>query len=437
MSQKYFIKNYSINNLSPHVSIYLHMSLHVSIYLYLSLFISIPPLTAQPLDSLLIIAKTNNLELKILETEHLAALERAPQVSQLPDPEIGIGAFPLPVETRLGPQLVRIGATQTFPWKGVLNGKKEVELAKAKAFFERIEDKELDLSFQLKEAYYQLYETLQSQNILERNLDLLRTLERVALAKVESGSNTMADALRVQLKIQELNQEIKILETSKTKPITIINQLLNRALDSPISIPDSLPFATLPFDRNTLLREIGSRHPRLRMFELQQDVSRKAITANELEGKPTLGLGLDYIMVNNRSDATPTNNGRDIVQLRASIKLPLYRQKYTAREREEQLKIQALNHKKSETLNQFMTAIEEAYADYEAAQLKMELYQQQTTIIRAAINILKESYTTQGKGFDELLNLEKDLIDYDLKILKAIVESHRAKIGIERFLISR
>jgi hypothetical protein len=42
-----------------------------------------------------------------------------------------------------------------------------------------------------------------------------------------------------------------------------------------------------------------------------------------------------------------------------------------------------------------------------------------------------------GIGFDELLQLEKELIEYDLKTLKAIVQSHLAKSKIERYLISK
>ena len=75
----------------------------------------------QSLDELIQEAHQNNLELKILETEYKAALEKAPQVSQLPDTEFGIGVFPLPVETRLGAQILRVGGTQRFLWKGVLD----------------------------------------------------------------------------------------------------------------------------------------------------------------------------------------------------------------------------------------------------------------------------------------------------------------------------
>jgi copper/silver efflux system protein len=390
---------------------------------------------AQSLNSLVAKAVENNLELKVLDKEYLAALEKAPQVSQLPDPEVGVGVFPLPVETRLGPQIVRVGATQMFPWKGFLDSKKDVELAKARALYERIGAKTLDLSFEIEQAYFQLYEIEQSQLIVKRNITILEALEQLALTKVESGKATAADVLRVQIKIEELKQELVILETTKTKPVSSINQLLNRPLDIPVLTTDSLSFAIIPFDKNAMAENIEANHPMLRMFELQQDISRQALVLNRLEGKPSFGVGLDYIMVNKRKDAEPSGNGRDIAQLRATVKIPLYRKKYEAKEREEYLNIAALTDRKADVLSRFMASIEKAFADYETAQLRINLYERQLEITRAAIRILETNYSTSGQRFDELLLLEKELIDYDLKTLKAIVQSHLAKSSIERFII--
>lgn len=391
--------------------------------------------SAQSLDDLMGKAVAENLELKVLEQEYLAALEKAPQVSQLPDPEVGVGAFPLPVETRLGAQTARLSATQMFPWFGTLDSKADLENAKAKALYERIGAEQLNLFYELKTAYFRLYEVEQSQAIIQRNITLFEALERLALSKVESGKATAADVLRVQLKIEELRQELEILETSKINPTATINQLLNRPLETPITTTDSLSFAPLPFDKDTLTVNIQENHPMLRMFELQQEVSRKAISLNELDGKPSFGIGMDYIMVNQRSDANPINNGRDILQLRASVKIPLYREKYSAKQAEENLKIATLENKKADVLSLFNATIEKAYADHRSAQLKMDLYEKQIEITQAAINILESEYSSKGNNFDELLRLEKELIDYDLKMLKAIVQSHIAKSSIERFII--
>ena len=231
--------------------------------------------SAQSLDDLMEKAVAENLELKVLEQEYLAALEKAPQVSQLPEPEVGVGAFPLPVETRLGAQTARISAIQMFPWFGTLTSKADLENAKANALYERIGAEQLNLFHELKTAYFRLYEIEQIQAIIQKNITLFEALERLALSKVESGKSTAADVLRVQLKVVELQQELEILETAKINPRATINQLLNRPLETAITTTDSLSFALIPFNRDTLTTNIQKNHPMLRMFELQQEVSKK------------------------------------------------------------------------------------------------------------------------------------------------------------------
>ena len=39
------------------------------------------------------------------------------------------------------------------------------------------------------------------------------------------------------------------------------------------------------------------------------------------------------------------------------------------------------------------------------------------------------------KVIELVTNVEKELVDYDLKMLRAVVQSHIAKSGIERFII--
>jgi len=169
---------------------------------------------------------------------------------------------------------------------------------------------------------------------------------------------------------------------------------------------------------------------------LQKEVAQQTIKLNTLNGKPSFGVGLDYIMVNQRNDADPANNGRDIVQLRASARIPIFKKRFEAKEREEQIKIDVLGNQQENLINKFLATIEKAYADYQTAELKLNLYQQQIEITKAAINILQTNYSTQGRGFDELLRLEKDLIEFDFKILKVIVDSHLAKSNIEKLIFS-
>jgi len=392
---------------------------------------------AQPLPELVDSALLQQPELMALEKEYQAALERAPQVSQLPNPEVGVGGFPLPVETRLGPQLLRLGATQGFPWPGTLPRRAELENTKAKALYEQIAARALELRYELEQAYYQLYAIEKRQDILRRNLPLLESLEATALAKVESGKGSTADVLRVQIRQEELQQELAILEREALKPLATINRLLQRTPATKIQVADELGPAQLPFRQDSLLAAIRRTHPKLRQLSWQQEAARQALRLNELDGKPSFGLGADYIFVGPRNDANLNANGRDIAQLRASVSLPIYREQFEAKEREEQLKIAALDNRKQDLNQRFEATIAQAYADFETARLRLDLYERQRRLTQSAIAILQEAYSTQGRSFDELLRLESELIEYDLKRLDAVVAGHLAVAKIDQLLFNQ
>ncbi|PHI21215.1 cation transporter [Lewinellaceae bacterium SD302] len=400
--------------------------------LFLLLLAGAGSLQAQSIEELERQLSRNNPELAALRNEYRAALEVAPQLRQLPDPEIGVGGFPLPVETRVGAQRARLSVGQRFPWFGTLNARAELGAAKAEPLNAKIGAQELELSYELRRAYFQLYELRERREIIARNLEILAAMEKLGLAKVASGKASSADVLRIQLQEEELLQELAILASQQAIPTAEINRLLNSSVNREITITDSLGFASLSFSRDSLMAEISVNHPVIRMFELRQEVSRAAISLNELSGKPEFSVGLDYILVDERSDVSIENNGRDILQLKASVRLPLSRGKYAAKEREERLMIDAAEARKSAALSRFSAAVEQAFSKYDQAKLRYELSYQQERLTRAARDILQAGYRAEGKSFDELLRLERELIDYELKRLSAIVASHQAKNEIQR-----
>lgn len=263
---------------------------------------------------------------------------------------------------------------------------------------------------------------------------MLESLETTALAKVESGKGSTADVLRVQIRREELQQELAILEREARKPLATLNRLLQRPPATEVRMADELGPAQLPFQQDSLLAAIRRTHPKLRQLSWQQEAARQALRLNELDGKPSFGLGADYIFVGPRNDANLNANGRDIVQLRASVSLPIYREKFEAKEREEQLKIAALDNRKQDLNHRFEATIAQAYADFETARLRLDLYERQRRLTQSAIDILQEAYSTQGRSFDELLRLESELIEYDLKRLNAVVAGHLAVARINQLL---
>lgn len=290
------------------------------------------------------------------------------------------------------------------------------------------------LFFSLDQAYLQLYQLQDRGRILQGQLQLLEALESLALAKTSSGQASAADVLQVQIKTEAVKQKLLILKQAQANPLATINQLRHQPPGNPLTITDTLAFAELPFAKETTQDYIRETHPHLRIHSLKQEVARQTIQLNELQQKPSFGLGADYINVAPRENATINNNGRDILLLRASVKIPLYRKQYAAREREQNLHIQALQNQHAASVDEFAAVVEQAFTRHATARLELELYQRQENLTQSLIRMLESSYSTGETRLDELLRYEQDLINYRLKKLEAIVASHLAVREIQQLI---
>ena len=186
---------------------------------------------AQTLDSLFQLAVENNSELKAVNSEFQSILLKQDQVSQLPNPQIGVGVPILRPETRLGPQVMMVSATQMFPWFGTFDAKKEVVLQMSKAKYEELSAIKLDLFYQIKVAYFKIQFLSQKEHLYEEAISNYKTIESIALAKVESGQATLADVLRIQTKVEEYTNLMKQIENEKTGLYSQINNITNQPLD--------------------------------------------------------------------------------------------------------------------------------------------------------------------------------------------------------------
>jgi outer membrane protein TolC len=412
------------------------MKIIKNIFLFsILLSLSIKSVNAQSLDSLLQLVVDNNTQLKSIELEYQSVLEKKNQVNQLPNPQLGVGIPALRPETRLGPQMMMVSASQMFPWFGTLKSKEEVVISMSKAKYEQISVVKLDLFYQVKSAYYQLYFLEQKQAIIKENIDLFESLESISLAKVESGQATLADVLRVQTKLQSLRQQLLMIDNQKLVFESNINELTKQPTSTKIQLEDSLVLPVLEYDLATFKSKIESNHPLITQINYQIEQSNNTITVNSNMNKPTLGLGLEYSLVGQRTDANPMNNGRDILVPKVMLSIPIYRKSYQAKIEEEKLIQQSLEVKKETITDKMISLIINYKADYDNGLLEKSLYQNQTSTIQMTYDILLSEYSSSGKGFEELLMIQNQLIDLGLGVYQAELKINIATANIERIIL--
>ena len=110
------------------------------------------------LDQYIKVAVQNNPGLKASRAEFEAAMQRTAQMGSLDDPNFRVSSFGQMVETRTGQQMARFSLEQMFPWFGTLREQRNAAALNAESVFESFKNDQNELIFNVKEAYYPLYE---------------------------------------------------------------------------------------------------------------------------------------------------------------------------------------------------------------------------------------------------------------------------------------
>lgn len=386
------------------------------------------------LDSYIQQSAKKNENLKALHQDYLSSLSRADQVNVLPNPEISLGFFTPKMNGHAGINWFRIGGMQSFPWFGTLGAKKDLALAQAAVKNQNVPVASLEIIFQLKKSWLTIYKLEKRKTFLNTNLQLLDRLENVTLANIETGKSSAIKVVKINLKKEKIKTDLALLENQKIAPLATFNQLLQQNPTKEIEMRSTLDFAKLPENQNNFSSVENQPHPIIQQLNLQQQVANKSLTINNLNKKPSFGLGFEWGYVQPFPNITFEGNGTDMLLAKAKISLPIYSKQYRAKSQEEERKIIAIDHQKNEVTSQFQKMITQAKAEHESAKIKIDLYDKQKRLTRSAIEILEGNFSTSGKGFEELLQMQMDLVDYDLMILEAIVESHLAVAKIEKII---
>lgn len=448
-------------------------------------------------DSLMVyleIAAKNNPSVQQKFTEYQAALQKVPQVGSLPDPELSLGIFLSPMELVGGNQVADIRLMQMFPWFGVLKNAKDEMGLMAKAKFESFRDTKLQVFFDLQQTWYELYKTKQAIQISEKNLKLLRTLERLSLVKFKvassggnsasssggamtsetattatsgasgmqtmggasggnsgnasvstspsmpsstmatSGSSGLADLYRIQMEIGELENNITLLKDQQNTIVARFNGYLNRPMRSTVLLPDTLKQDTLNIPLLAVSDSMLVNHPMLGMlkFEGQSFEARKQMVSRM--SYPMVGLGLNYSLINKNPMSTSEMNGGDMVMPMVTVTLPIYRKKYKAMQDEADLMKTATKQGFQATANSLQTEYYEAMQNYQDADRRISLYSRQNQLANQSLNILMKSFSASGAGLTDLLRIRQQTLDYELKQVEAVADFNTATAKLKRLM---
>ncbi len=398
------------------------------------LMASIVSAQQEDLNNYLKIAAENNPGLKARFNDYLAALERVPQVRALPDPQISFGYFIQPIETRNGPQQFRISANQVFPWFGTQGAKGDVAARAAKTKFEIFEEAKAGLFDEVRSTYYNLYFTKKAMAIMEDNIEILESFRRLALIKVEAGKVSAVDEYRIEMDLNDLNNQQILLADNFMVQSVLFRNLVNDPGQKPLILPESLWETDFKISKSQLLDSIQMLNHQLLKIEYEKEVLVLKKEVDKLQDRPVFSVGVDYINVGKGGSNL---SGKDaFVFPKIGFSIPIFRKKYQAIVNEVALLETSKGFEKQDKSNWLENIFELSYKNYKDADRRLELFRKQTGLAEKTLRILETEYATSNANFEELLRIEKQLLQYSLELEKAKAEK-QAAISFVSYLMGK
>ena len=439
------------------------------------------------------IATKNNPTVLQRYNEYQASLQKVPQVSSLPDPQLEMGVFLSPMELMAGNQVADIKLMQMFPWFGVIKNAKDEMSLMAKMKFEAFRDAKLQVYYDVQRAWFDLYKIRQNIRISEKNVELLKTIERLTLVKFRSGSsggssavsggnmsgsavpsissgssgmNTMgggsgastasrpatssgsaamssstgasglSEVYQIQIEAASLEDNIASLKNEEQVAVARFNGLLNRQQKKPVAAVELLPTEPLDIAYLSVNDSMFTRNPMLGMLTYEQQSLTARTKMQKQMGLPMVGVGVNYSVINKSEMSTSPMNGEDMIMPMLTVSLPIYRKKYKAMQAETNFLKTAAEQNYQATANALQSEYYQALQQYNDAQRRMKLYDSQSLLAKKSLDISIKTFSSSASGLSDILRIRQQLLDYELKQVEAVVEFNKAVALIKRLIIN-
>jgi len=387
---------------------------HINMYRYITytlLFIASITcgLAQSSLDEYVEFAVQNNPGLKARYAEFEAAMQKIPQMGSLPDPNFRVSAFGQMVETRTGQQMARFSLEQMFPWFGTLAEQKDAAALNAEAVFESFKNDQNTLIFNVKEAYYPLYEIDEAVRLNEANLQILESFKTIAISKFQNGAGKLSDALRVDLMVNDINTDIGILKEKRKSRVIAFNKLLNRHASEDVIVTAYSGIEVPAISRDSL-----QNNPQLEVLRKKVLAAQAQERVATKQGLPKLGVGVEYIVTQKRPEMTFSDNGKDAYMAMFSVSLPIYRKKYKASVKESQFMQTSFTEMQQQMENNLIAQYEMASFELERVRQQVALYNKQVAQTQQIITLLLTAYGNDNADFEEILTMQQMLLKYEL-----------------------
>ncbi|WP_253269467.1 TolC family protein [Tenacibaculum mesophilum] len=381
----------------------------------------------QDLQEYINIALENNPEVQQFDTKYKRISEKKEEVNTLPNTEFGAGYFVSTPETRTGPQQFKLSVKQMIPFFGTITARENYVSSLADAAYQDIVVVKRKLATSVAQSYYRLYEVKAKQKVLDENIALLETYEKLALTSVEVGKASAVDVLRLQIRQNELAQQKEVLQETFLGMQKAFNKLLNQDVNTSISVVDSLHISK---ETDKIQPSTLKLHPELVKFDKLYTSVEKSEFLNQKDKQPMIGFGLDYVNVGKRTDMNVVDNGKDIVMPMVSLSIPIFNKKNKSISKQNKLQQEEILSQKEQRYNMLESVLYRAVSDRKASVISYQTQLKNLEQAKNAEQILVKSYETGAIDFNDVLDVQELQLKFQTNMIMSEVAYYTQSVTI-------
>ena len=152
-----------------------------------------------------------------------------------------------------------------------------------------------------------------------------------------------------------------------------------------------------------------------------------------------LGIGLQYSLIGEETGRYVYGlyvryERKGYVHAHAKDSLPIFRKKYNAQQRESKHYWKSSELKYENTMNQLQAEYIRITQQLEDAARKIDLYQKQYDLSLATYQLIVREFSTGSTTLTDVIQVERQMLDYHLKKSEAIAEYNTQIAGIEKLI---
>jgi len=357
-----------------------------------------------------------------------AAGARIWQAAALNDPVLEFEYDKITADRMLtGDPMKTLAVSQEIPFPTKLYLRAKIASKLAKMAYENYKARQISVLSQVKSSYSELALIYKSIEIEKENKGILAQFTNAATTRYSTDQGTQADALKAQIELAKIDNQLILLEQQRLSKQARINVLINKDPKDEFGIPASeRPISfTRPLEEFYTLAK--QNNPELKAYRYAIEKGKAAYSLSINEFMPDFMVKYKQMV---RKGDFEEGSWAGMV----GVTIPLWffqKQAFGVKEMKSELDMIKAEYKAKE--NMVLFDVRDSYARVEANKKLVELYE--TAFIPQADEAVKASlkgYQSGKSDFLTLLDSQRMLIEFKLDHYKAILELRLALADLER-----